>query len=308
MKTIIGYNLVYVQSARLVGYLGDHKVYGVDNVQVLPFATNEYMKSTMFTSEQRKEDERYRRYFNEIPFSRDFFFSYTLDLTRTLLINITTSIRNDDYGEIQDNPPPQHSYRDNSFFNSAHSSSSTPSVPLQPSLANHPLIFFALKSFLARDRKEQMCFVSSLPSLLHLPLSKTHSASSASGSNTQSSKDNSSTHTALPSNGSENKDKAARIENSYDFVQKSTHGISSIHSIDSARTKKYHKHDAFRKSEKKLHTHTHTQEWLIFILSHCSREEACGCGALVRYSVQSILCCTVPECVTIFSAGRRGTC
>ncbi|KAH7832500.1 putative polyphosphoinositide phosphatase [Monocercomonoides exilis] len=91
-KGILGYFIIFIQSLRQVGFLGDHKIFGIESVLQIPLATQEYLKAQQLTSEQKREDERYRKYFNEIPFNRDFFFSYTLDMTRTLQSNISTSL------------------------------------------------------------------------------------------------------------------------------------------------------------------------------------------------------------------------
>ncbi|KAA6399918.1 MAG: putative Phosphoinositide phosphatase SAC4 [Streblomastix strix] len=83
-KGIIGYYVIFIKVPRFAGLVYEHEIYGIDQISLIPLATESYVKSMGITQEHRKEEERYRKYFNEIPFTRDFFFSFTYDLTRTV--------------------------------------------------------------------------------------------------------------------------------------------------------------------------------------------------------------------------------
>ncbi|KAK2962513.1 putative Phosphoinositide phosphatase SAC4 [Blattamonas nauphoetae] len=74
----------------MLGYIGDHKIYGIDSTLIVPIASQDYLKLPLFTSEQRKEEERYRKYLHEYPFKQDMIFSFTLDLTRTTQSQISS--------------------------------------------------------------------------------------------------------------------------------------------------------------------------------------------------------------------------
>eukprot|EP00736_Rhodelphis_marinus_P001460 Rmarinus@m.26971 len=75
---------VFVSKKRKIGSVGMHTVYGVDETAVLQVGSLE-------GAEVAAEEGRYRQIFSATDLSKDSFFSYTYDLTRSLQKNVQSS-------------------------------------------------------------------------------------------------------------------------------------------------------------------------------------------------------------------------
>eukprot|EP00754_Rhynchopus_humris_P017260 Rhum_TRINITY_DN14550_c19_g1::Rhum_TRINITY_DN14550_c19_g1_i1::g.97258::m.97258 len=82
-----GYNLVMITKRAKVAQLGPHAIYEIRDTEVRPLAPRE--KAGTFTD----DEQRYRTLFTSVETQRDFFFSYTYDLSHSLQYNCQRQAR-----------------------------------------------------------------------------------------------------------------------------------------------------------------------------------------------------------------------
>eukprot|EP01126_Amoeba_proteus_P043848 TRINITY_DN4835_c0_g1_i6.p1 TRINITY_DN4835_c0_g1~~TRINITY_DN4835_c0_g1_i6.p1 ORF type:complete len:256 (-),score=27.53 TRINITY_DN4835_c0_g1_i6:49-816(-) len=81
VRFLNGYYLYLIISAQQVGSVGRHKIYTITDVSYI------YLPATK-PQQYPNEEERYKGLFFGLDLTKDFYFSYTYDLTRTLQHNM----------------------------------------------------------------------------------------------------------------------------------------------------------------------------------------------------------------------------
>lgn len=96
VKFIKGYYVTFVTQRRKVGCIGGNFVYGIQSTQQIAIAANrkstsvmEYLKSWLNPNPLDEAEARYLGLFHFLDLTKDFFFSYSYDLTRSLQQNMT---------------------------------------------------------------------------------------------------------------------------------------------------------------------------------------------------------------------------
>ncbi|KOS13924.1 polyphosphoinositide phosphatase [Malassezia pachydermatis] len=85
-----GYYMVLVSKRSVVSLIGGHYIYHCDETQVLPVCHSSVLSQVLPRSKTRDQKEaQLLRSFNQVDLSKNFYFSYTYDLTRTLQENMT---------------------------------------------------------------------------------------------------------------------------------------------------------------------------------------------------------------------------
>ncbi|KAI5832780.1 hypothetical protein K523DRAFT_297593, partial [Schizophyllum commune Tattone D] len=81
-----GWYMVLVSKRSVVALLGGHYIYHCENTDMIPVAFNHKI-------EKPAEEQRLINIFKQVDLTKNFYFSYTYDLTSTLQHNLTTSTR-----------------------------------------------------------------------------------------------------------------------------------------------------------------------------------------------------------------------
>eukprot|EP00698_Gefionella_okellyi_P005109 TRINITY_DN14690_c0_g1_i1.p1 TRINITY_DN14690_c0_g1~~TRINITY_DN14690_c0_g1_i1.p1 ORF type:complete len:980 (+),score=173.27 TRINITY_DN14690_c0_g1_i1:85-3024(+) len=82
VRFLEGHYLYIITKRRLLGWIGGHAVYGIDDAALLPIPH----KSVMVQS--NSDESRYKNLFLSLDVTRDFYYSYTYDLTLPLQTNM----------------------------------------------------------------------------------------------------------------------------------------------------------------------------------------------------------------------------
>ncbi|KXS17766.1 hypothetical protein M427DRAFT_96707 [Gonapodya prolifera JEL478] len=83
VRFLEGYYLMIVTKRRAVALLGGHYVYHIDETKLI------YIPGPMVKIERKPDESRYIQVFQNVDLSKNFYFSYTYDITRTLQHNLT---------------------------------------------------------------------------------------------------------------------------------------------------------------------------------------------------------------------------
>eukprot|EP01133_Synstelium_polycarpum_P017723 gene17723-21133_t len=85
IRFLHGYYIILITKRRKVGVIGTHIIYGIDDT------TYVYIPTTVpkTTGPDFTDETRYKGLFLGLDLTKDFFFSYTYDITRTLQFNMT---------------------------------------------------------------------------------------------------------------------------------------------------------------------------------------------------------------------------
>lgn len=97
------YSLVYITKARCIATVAGHAIYTIEGTAALPLWTS----STKF-DRAPSEEKRYIKLWQQVDLRKDFYFSYTYDLTRSLQANATITVENDARDEDRINEKGQH--------------------------------------------------------------------------------------------------------------------------------------------------------------------------------------------------------
>ena len=85
-----GYYMVLISQRSAVALLGGHYIYHCDETQVIPVCHSSILSSAPGRSKLRDQTEaQMLRTFRQVDLSKNFYFSYTYDITRTLQENMT---------------------------------------------------------------------------------------------------------------------------------------------------------------------------------------------------------------------------
>jgi len=87
IKFLEGHYLILITERKEVGSIGAHIVYKIQKTAMIPIQLEEKMKSQQ-SKRIRHDEARYKNLFAFIDLSKEFYFSYTYDLTRTLQYNM----------------------------------------------------------------------------------------------------------------------------------------------------------------------------------------------------------------------------
>ena len=107
-----GYYISFVTSRRKIGCLGGNFIYGIASTQLVQVSkakgssTLQWMNSWLNANAEDEAEARYLGLFHFIDLTKDFYFSYSYDLTNSLQSNITSSGKQ----------PPQDMYVSKLFF------------------------------------------------------------------------------------------------------------------------------------------------------------------------------------------------
>ncbi|KYQ90630.1 putative sac domain-containing inositol phosphatase [Tieghemostelium lacteum] len=85
IKFLHGYYIILITKKRKVGVIGTHYIYGIDDI------TYVYVPTTIpkTNSPEFSDETRYKGLFLGLDLTKDFYFSYSYDITRTLQFNMT---------------------------------------------------------------------------------------------------------------------------------------------------------------------------------------------------------------------------
>ncbi|KAG6853214.1 hypothetical protein C0991_006117 [Blastosporella zonata] len=81
-----GWYMILISKRSVVALLGGHYLYHCENTDIVPIAFNHKV-------EKPAEEQRFMNIFKQVDMSKNFYFSYTYDLTSTLQHNLTGSTR-----------------------------------------------------------------------------------------------------------------------------------------------------------------------------------------------------------------------
>ena len=75
--------MILITKRKVVAQIGGHSIYHLEEYRVLP------VTSPLARLEKRADEQRYLQIFMSIDLAKNFYFSYTYNLTRTLQYNLT---------------------------------------------------------------------------------------------------------------------------------------------------------------------------------------------------------------------------
>lgn len=86
VRFLEGYYIVLITDRRKVGMIGAHVIYKVEKTQMI--SLNQSSMDNSVNKRLRNDETRYKNLFSVIDLSKEFYFSYTYDLSRTLQQNM----------------------------------------------------------------------------------------------------------------------------------------------------------------------------------------------------------------------------
>ena len=84
VKFLEGFYMILITETSAVALIGGHSIYHVDNVKMIPIG--------IYKAERKRlnAEQRYFQIFNQVDMTKNFYFSYSYDLTKSLQHNMTT--------------------------------------------------------------------------------------------------------------------------------------------------------------------------------------------------------------------------
>lgn len=90
------YYMVLISKRSIVGLLGGHYIYHCDETRIIPVCPSNVLASVGGrTKALDQEEARLLHTFRQVDLSKNFYFSYTYDLTKTLQENLTSTVANE---------------------------------------------------------------------------------------------------------------------------------------------------------------------------------------------------------------------
>eukprot|EP00808_Paulinella_micropora_P014850 g74394.t1 len=104
-------HMLLATSREVVGQMGSHVIYALRGTKVIQIAHNSFFKQALGEGEV-EAGQRYEKMFSQVDWSRDFYFSYTYDLTRPVQVQVAHQCNH----PVQGVQPPSHLRRNNSHL------------------------------------------------------------------------------------------------------------------------------------------------------------------------------------------------
>eukprot|EP01083_Nonionella_stella_P019574 54356_1 len=92
IRFLEGYYIVLITEREKVGYIGNHEVYKINKTAMIPVSPSR-VDSNMTSKRLRSDETRYKNLFSVIDLNREFYLSYSYDLSRTLQWNMCNHFR-----------------------------------------------------------------------------------------------------------------------------------------------------------------------------------------------------------------------
>jgi hypothetical protein len=88
IKIVDGYSVVLITKRKEVGIIGPHRIYTIEETKMIPLTPPSGKKAKLGTGNASPLESKYRKIFSSVDMNKDFYFSYSYDLSNSLQYNM----------------------------------------------------------------------------------------------------------------------------------------------------------------------------------------------------------------------------